>query len=360
MSTRHERMGNKSLNEQHAKILKELMQRADNRKCVDCRKKDPRWASWNIGVFMCIRCSGVHRSIGTHITKVKSADLDAWTPEQIANMLKWGNAKANAYWEHLLPAGFEGPPESSIDQWIRDKYDGKRFAMRGPMPDPDSIPLPEGISSVNNAAAAAATATGSILPRAPTASFAQFPPQQQPAQKAQPATNASQDLFDAFQGPSTAAPQQQPQQQQQVNNIKSDIMSLYANPKPASSFSQQQQQQQQQQQLSGLQFFSTTPATQQQPSFNQPQQSFANFASFPAASSNGFASGGGFGATLQPAVGSALFPGASNSSSASASGGIPDFMGLGGVVGGATFPKSSGSNAMSGGGNDKDIWGEFQ
>ncbi|KAJ3236696.1 hypothetical protein HDU81_010555 [Chytriomyces hyalinus] len=357
MSTRHERMGNKSLNEQHSKILKELMQRADNRKCVDCRKKDPRWASWNIGVFMCIRCSGVHRSIGTHITKVKSADLDAWTPEQIANMLKWGNAKANAYWEHLLPAGFEGPPESSIDQWIRDKYDGKRFAMRGPMPDPDSIPLPEGISSVNNAA----TAGGAVLPRAPAASFAQFPPQQQqsqPVQKAQqPATNASQDLFDAFQGPSTAAPQQQ-QQQQQVNNIKSDIMSLYANPKPSSPFPQQPQQQQQQ--LSGLQFFSTTPATQQQPSFNQPQQSFANFASFPAASSNGFASGGGFGATLQPAVGSALFPGASNSSSASTSGGIPDFMGLGGVVGGATFPKSSGSNATSGGANDKDIWGEFQ
>ena len=60
---------------------------------------DPRWASWNMcvlpcpflpalhvcisGVFLCIRCSGIHRGMGTHISKVKSIDLDAWTPEQM-------------------------------------------------------------------------------------------------------------------------------------------------------------------------------------------------------------------------------------------------------------------------------------
>ena len=36
------------------------------------------------GVFLCIRCSGIHRSMGTHISKVKSVDLDVWTPEQMA------------------------------------------------------------------------------------------------------------------------------------------------------------------------------------------------------------------------------------------------------------------------------------
>lgn len=35
------------------------------------------------GVFLCIRCSGIHRGMGTHISKVKSIDLDAWTPEQM-------------------------------------------------------------------------------------------------------------------------------------------------------------------------------------------------------------------------------------------------------------------------------------
>lgn len=76
---------------------------------------DPRWASWNIGVFVCIRCSGVHRSMGTHISKgesscwigddddgvtdtfllVKSVDLDTWIPDQVENMIRWGNERAN-------------------------------------------------------------------------------------------------------------------------------------------------------------------------------------------------------------------------------------------------------------------------
>lgn len=44
----------------------------------------PRWASWNLGVFLCIRCAGIHRNLGVHISKVKSVNLDSWTSEQIA------------------------------------------------------------------------------------------------------------------------------------------------------------------------------------------------------------------------------------------------------------------------------------
>lgn len=43
----------------------------------------PRWASWNIGVFICIRCAGIHRNLGVHISRVKSVNLDQWTQEQI-------------------------------------------------------------------------------------------------------------------------------------------------------------------------------------------------------------------------------------------------------------------------------------
>lgn len=56
---------------------------------------DPRWASWNLGIFICIRCSGIHRGMGTHISRVKSVDLDAWTDEQLQSVVKWGNARAN-------------------------------------------------------------------------------------------------------------------------------------------------------------------------------------------------------------------------------------------------------------------------
>ncbi|KAI9204058.1 uncharacterized protein BJ171DRAFT_128144 [Polychytrium aggregatum] len=106
MSTREERLADKAQNERNIKILKQLMQRADNRICSECRRKDPRWASWNLGVFFCLRCSGIHRSLGTHISKVKSADLDTWTVPQIQNMQRWGNGKASQYWENELPSGF--------------------------------------------------------------------------------------------------------------------------------------------------------------------------------------------------------------------------------------------------------------
>ena len=44
----------------------------------------PRWASRNLGIFLCIRCAGIHRNLGVHISKVKSVNLDTWTPEQIS------------------------------------------------------------------------------------------------------------------------------------------------------------------------------------------------------------------------------------------------------------------------------------
>ena len=44
----------------------------------------PRWASWNLGIFLCIRCAGIHRNLGVHISRVKSVNLDSWTPEQVA------------------------------------------------------------------------------------------------------------------------------------------------------------------------------------------------------------------------------------------------------------------------------------
>lgn len=42
-----------------------------------------------------LSCSGIHRGMGTHISRVKSVDLDAWTDEQLQSVLRWGNARAN-------------------------------------------------------------------------------------------------------------------------------------------------------------------------------------------------------------------------------------------------------------------------
>ncbi|KAI0791778.1 hypothetical protein C8Q75DRAFT_792381 [Abortiporus biennis] len=129
----------KATTERHAKMLRELLKKPENKFCADCKRNDPRWASWNLGVFLCIRCSGIHRSMGTHISKVKSVDLDVWTPEQMASISKWGNRLANLYWEaHLKPGHI--PPDHKMDSFIRSKYESRRWARDGPPPsDPSTL-----------------------------------------------------------------------------------------------------------------------------------------------------------------------------------------------------------------------------
>ncbi|KAI0005295.1 hypothetical protein BJV74DRAFT_762277 [Russula compacta] len=142
--------------ERHARTLRELVKRPENRVCADCKHNDPRWASWNIGVFLCIRCSGIHRGMGTHISKVKSIDLDAWTPEQMENIQKWGNRLANLYWEaHLKPGHV--PPDHKIESFIRSKYESRRWARDGHPPSDPSVL--EGVSSTGEAALDPSTAT---------------------------------------------------------------------------------------------------------------------------------------------------------------------------------------------------------
>lgn len=76
--------------------------------------------------------------MGTHISRVKSVDLDAWTDEQLQSVLNWGNARANKYWEAKLAPGHV-PSEAKIENFIRTKYELKRWVMDGPMPDPSTL-----------------------------------------------------------------------------------------------------------------------------------------------------------------------------------------------------------------------------
>ncbi|ODV87426.1 hypothetical protein CANARDRAFT_194727, partial [[Candida] arabinofermentans NRRL YB-2248] len=129
----------KQQSERNQQILKTLLREQPNKHCSDCKTaKNPRWASWNLGIFICIRCSGIHRSMGTHISRVKSVDLDTWTDEQVKSMVLWGNSKANAYWEDKLPDNYL-PDESKIENFIRTKYDLKKWCTSPTVPDPKTI-----------------------------------------------------------------------------------------------------------------------------------------------------------------------------------------------------------------------------
>ena len=99
-----------------------------NNTCCDCGAITPKWASVNLGVFICIRCAGIHRSIGTHITKVRSITLDSWTEEQVEIMRKVGNLNAKKIWENN--ANVDKKPDMDqhrLDRFIRDKYERKRY-----------------------------------------------------------------------------------------------------------------------------------------------------------------------------------------------------------------------------------------
>jgi len=105
------------------RVRRELLKDPSNAVCADCGMRDPDWAVINLGVVVCIQCSGVHRSLGTHISKVRSITLDttSWTPELLAVQSALGNAAVNGVLEARPPAdGSEKPlPTASREEHVR-------------------------------------------------------------------------------------------------------------------------------------------------------------------------------------------------------------------------------------------------
>ncbi|KAI8143277.1 hypothetical protein BJV82DRAFT_538963 [Fennellomyces sp. T-0311] len=261
MATRHARTADKALNEKHATILKGLLRSPANKYCADCKRKDPRWASWNLGIFVCIRCSGIHRSMGTHISKVKSVDLDTWVPDQVDNMVRWGNERANKYWEASLKD--KRPSESNIDMWIRAKYEQKRWAMRGPLPDPSTLGGEERVVE-SPAPVSPKQEQPKQSPKPKKSEFANLDaflgsPTSTPAQPAKAPASQLQGA-DFFFGSSSSAPtttspkQQEEKPKPKQDDFKSSILSLYntAPPVQNNNASYMNNMSNFQQQLSGL------------------------------------------------------------------------------------------------------------
>ncbi|NXC12160.1 ACAP3 protein, partial [Corythaeola cristata] len=121
-------------------ILQRVQSIPGNDQCCDCGQPDPRWASINLGILLCIECSGIHRSLGVHCSKVRSLTLDSWEPELLKLMCELGNSTMNQIYEaQCEELGLKKPTAGSSRQdkeaWIKVKYVEKKFLKKLPNGD---------------------------------------------------------------------------------------------------------------------------------------------------------------------------------------------------------------------------------
>jgi len=230
----------------------------ENRFCADCHCKNPRWASTNLGVFICIKCAGIHRSIGTHVTKVKSISLDSWEESQIAVMRKVGNTNGRRIWEATMSESVqrerpnENASSSVLDHWIRAKYERKMYFSQAA--------YDEVFNGAPRAAAAAAPASRpAAVPPAPSSRTAAAAPSSGGIQSdslfgpsvAAPAPSSTSNSFDGLFGapvsapPASSAPTSQGRPRAPSGGSSSSVVfgaPVSAPPKAAAAPAQQQQQ----------------------------------------------------------------------------------------------------------------------
>uniref|UniRef100_A0A1B0CIC2 Arf-GAP domain-containing protein n=2 Tax=Lutzomyia longipalpis TaxID=7200 RepID=A0A1B0CIC2_LUTLO len=234
MGSKKESERTKFIQEKCQNLLTQMLRDEDNKYCVDCDAKGPRWASWNLGVFLCIRCAGIHRNLGVHISRVKSVNLDAWTPEQVVDWDKEIEEEMEKLKRKKKSSSTLGLSSVSTES----SGSKKSLAKSAPIPAP--LPKPKATSSSpkstrtdhNPPTSATSDLLGLSSPTAtngPTTkdlagdafnSFLSAPPAVEEAPKV-PTTNAlDQEEADFF--------NQVPNEKEKAKMTKDSIMALYA------------------------------------------------------------------------------------------------------------------------------------
>uniref|UniRef100_A0A673BQV8 ArfGAP with SH3 domain, ankyrin repeat and PH domain 2b n=1 Tax=Sphaeramia orbicularis TaxID=375764 RepID=A0A673BQV8_9TELE len=116
-------------------IVVEVKRMSGNDGCCDCGAPAPTWLSTNLGVLICIECSGIHREMGVHYSRIQSLDLDVLGTSELLLAKNVGNASFNEIMEAELSAQHVTKPDPTSDMQMRKdyitaKYTEKRFAQR--------------------------------------------------------------------------------------------------------------------------------------------------------------------------------------------------------------------------------------
>lgn len=113
-----------------------------NQVCIDLGTAQPQWASVSHGCYLSLEASGVHRSLGVHISFVRSTTMDSWKPQQLKLMELGGNARLNDFFKkHGIPDDMPIVQKynTRAAEWYRKNL---RAEAEGEAPP---APLPEGV-----------------------------------------------------------------------------------------------------------------------------------------------------------------------------------------------------------------------
>lgn len=127
------------MKEEDFKALRSL---PGNGKCADCGAKNPEWGSISLGTLFCSTCSGEHRGLGTHISRVRSIKMDSWSADQVNRMKKGGNENCQAFLKRYnldfdkltIRQRYDSPPAELYRSVLDARMAGK--------PEPTELPKP--------------------------------------------------------------------------------------------------------------------------------------------------------------------------------------------------------------------------